>query len=755
MLLRSSIVPVLLLAVIGWTHSSAKAEVESGKFFKAFYLETAQDNCDDALPLYRAVVADAAVSAEVKEQARQRLEGCEEELAAADFAGLMPPTTLAYLELRRPGEQFSRLLGQLGLLASDVEKAAKASGPKVAVSPALIRELLGIRGMAVALTGVDPMKQKPMGVAVLHPGNMEMIRGLIETALPAAAQSLEPIAGFETYNIEDQAIATLTSRLIIVGTDRGQIEGVIRRLRGKEKTSLANSDSMAAFMKDRTDAAFFLAVNAKPVMPMLNAMMLAAGTASLEAALAQQVLDINSLNALVVRGGVSANGISADVTLRMDKGHKNLVYNFLRMPALPADALKGIPGGAAGFAAFSLNPVMPAKRIGEAGETKPYVSFMDVGREFFGNVTYVTVAALPPQEEGGSGKVPDAAITIAVNDPAKTQAMWTQFMGLASVAAGGGTIEGTVAEVDGQTVRSFALPEGITLHTALMGSAFVVATTNHAMRQSIAARTTGGTLEKDAAFGADVATLSMSTTGVVAIHPGRCAQIARKFAPADDVKEIEPFIDLLKNTVVAVHVEHSEEFWHAGMRISGLPNVGPLVAQLIERERAEEAEREQLNALIRSRNWDEALQKIDGRLVVDPKDSSLLRRKFDVLATGKKDVESAVALGSELCAHHLRGATALNNFAWALLTEAKYRGEFAELALECAVRSNELSEFGDWRFLDTLALAHFETGDVVKAIELQKKAIESFDGSGLGDMKKSLARFEERARTEQLAHAPE
>lgn len=734
---------------------AARAEVESGKFFKAFYLETAQDNCVEALPLYRAVIADAAVSTEVKEQARARLEGCEEELAAADFAGLMPPTTLAYMELRRPGEQLTRLLGQLGLLASDVEKAAKATGPKVAVSPALIRELLGIRGMAVALSGVDPMKQKPMGVAVLHPGNLDVIRGLIETALPAAAKAVEPIAGFETYSIEDQAIATLTSRLIIVATDRAQIEGVIRRLRGKEKTSLANSESMAAFMKDRADAALFLAVNAKPIMPMLNAMMLAAGTASPEAAMAQQVLDINSLNALVVRGGVSANGISGDVTLRMDKGHKNLIYNFVRMPALPADALKGIPGGSAGFAAFSLNPVMPMRKLGEAGETKPYVSFMDLGREFFGNVIYVTIAALAPQEEGGSGKVPDAAITIAVNDPAKTQAMWTQFMGLASVASGGGTIEGTVAEVDGQTVRSFALPEGVTLHTALMGNAFVVATTNHAMRQSIAARTTGGTLEKDAAFGADLAKLSASTTGVLAIHPGRCAQIVKKFAPADETKEIEPFIDLLKNTVMAVNVDHSEETWHAGMRISGLPNVGPMLAQLIEKERAEEAERAQLEMLIRNGKWDEAVGKIDQRLVAHPEDASLLRRKFDVLATGKRDVESAAALGAELCANHLRGAMALNNFAWDLLTEEEYGGAFASLARECAVKSNELSEYGDWRFLDTLALANFETGDVVKAIELQKLAIENFDGSGLGDMKKTLARFEEKAQAEQLAHGPE
>jgi len=755
-MLQKYVLVSLAVGLSSLSLESVKAETESPKFYRAFYLETAQDKCAEALPLYREVAADGAVSAEIKEQALQRLAGCEEEVAAADFAGLMPPTTLAYLEFRRPGEQLSKLLGQLGLLASDVKKATKANGIRPAVSPALIQELMGIRGLGIALTGVDPMKQKPMGVAVLHPGNLEIIRGLLETALPVAAKPVEPIAGFETFNLENEGFATLTSRLIIVGTDRTQIEGVIRRLKGKEKSSLANSEQLATLMKDRGESAFFLAVNAKPIMPMLNAMMLAAGTASPEAALAQQVLDINALNALVIRGGVAADGISGDVTLRMDKGHKNLVYNFVRMPALPTDALHGIPSGAAGFVAVSLNPVMEIKKGTEAEAAKPYVSFMDLGREFFGNVTHVVVAALPPVEEGGSAnKIPDVVIRISANDPAKTRAMWTQFMGLAAVAAGGGSMAGTTTELDGEQVQTFGLPEGVTIVTASRDKDLFIATSSHAMRLSLAAGTKGGSILKDASFGADVAKLAPSTTGVLGIHPGRCAQIARRFAPADDVKEIEPFIELLKNTVVAVSVDHSEEVWHAGLRIKGLPDVSPLLAQLIEKEKAEQAEQEKLETLIRGRQWDEALKVLDVRLANQPGNSGLLRRKFDVLATGKKDVEEATALGTKLCGEHLTGATALNNFAWTLLTEDEYDGTYASLARECAVKSNEISEFSDWRFLDTLARAYFETGDVSKAIEWQKKAIAEFNGSGLGEMRAALARFEEAAKAEQVAHVAE
>lgn len=757
--MRSSrnVIRILGVTLCGWTFSSALADTESNKFFRAYYLETALDQYANALPLYREVIADPTVKDEIKAQARERLAGCEEEVAAADLASLMPPTTLAYMEFRRPGEQMSQLLGQLGLLAADVAPAAKATGPQVTISPAFIRELLGIRGLAVALTGIDALKQKPMGVAVLHPGNLEVIRAMLETALPVAGKRVEPVAGFETFTIEDQAVATLTARLIIVGTDRGQVEGVIRRLRGKEKTSLTNSDQLAALMKDRGDSMFFLAVNAKPVMPMLNALMLAAGAASPEAAMAQQILDVNALNAVVIRGGVTAEGVAGDVMLRLDKGHRNLVYNFVRMPPLPPDALKAIPSGAAAVAAFALNPATTAEKVNAtSGSAKPYVSFMDLGREFFGNLTQATLVLLPPSEEAGTaaGKIPDVLITLSANDPAKTSALWTQFMGLASVASGGGTMEGTVSDVDGQSVRTFAMPEGITLHTRLAGSDFIVTSTARAMRQSISAGKGGASIAGDASFGDDIQALAPSTTAILAIHPGRCAKVARRFAPADEAAEIEPFIDLLQHTVVTMSVDHSEETWHAGLRIKGLPNVGPMVSQLIQQARVEEEEQERLEGLMRGKKWDAAISAIDERLAKEPRNKALLRRKFDVLATGKNDTAGAATLGAELCAEHLGGATALNNFAWSLLTEEKYDGAFAELARNCAEKSNTLSAFGEWRFLDTLALALFETGNVSRAIEVQKQAIEQFNGSGLGEMKKTLARFEEKARADQLAQMP-
>ena len=137
-----------------------------------------------------------------------------------------------------------------------------------------------------------------------------------------------------------------------------------------------------------------------------------------------------------------------------------------------------------------------------------------------------------------------------------------------------------------------------------------------------------------------------------------------------------------------------------------------------------------------------ALQAVDGLLAKQPGSTDLLKKKFHILAVGLKDREAALACGDELFKQTRKHATLLNNFAWALLTEDQYGGQYSELALRYSARSNELTEHKNWMFVDTLARAKFHTGDIEEAIELQKKAIELSNGAGLDDMNKALARME-------------
>ena len=235
-----SLLIAMALVVATTAANTARAESGRDKFYRAHYLDHVEGDFAGAAKLYEAAARDGKLDARLKTRAKTGLASCREALASGNLASLMPPEALVYAELRRPGNQLRSLLDQLGLLATGDE------GPKIAVSPKLISELVGIRGLAVAVTGFDPRAEMPKGVAILDHGDLEVVRAMIETGLPAGGVPTDPIGGFATYSIEDKALVTLTNRLVVAATDRELIEGVVQRLAGDTKSSLASSGAIAS-----------------------------------------------------------------------------------------------------------------------------------------------------------------------------------------------------------------------------------------------------------------------------------------------------------------------------------------------------------------------------------------------------------------------------------------------------------------------------------------------------------------------------
>ena len=716
-----------LLVVLLAAASLAHADSWEDKFYRAFYLETAQGDVAGALDLYRQVSTAERADAKLKAKAEARRQACEEELASADFARLMPPDTLVYAELNRPGEKLLGLIEALGLLAPEGHPTVE-SQQRFAISPVLINAFLDMRGVAVAVTGFDPINQKPVGVAVFHPGNLELVRGLLETALPVAAEPVKPIGGYPTYNVEGEALVTLTKRLVVVSPQRGLIVNVIRRLNGESDRSLATSEALAEVLKDREEALLFFCVNAKPIMPLLNAAMAAGGTQSCELAMAQAVLDLNSIHSLTGRADLSGEGLSLDITLRLDEGHHNLVYNLLRMPPLDRETLRCVPQGAAGFLAMALNEAGSGSAATSARESEkpPVVTGLDFGREIFANIIGVAVYVLPPSGAmtAGGPPIPDVAAVITVNDPSKSEALWTQVLGVASLAAGGRVIEGTAIEIEGTQVRSYAFPEGITIYFATLDNAVLISPSQSAMARSLAARGSAESILEDPTFAASLSRLGPDSTIAVFAHAGRCVEIAKQFAPPRDLAEMEPWLGVLDETVASVVVTHSGEVFRFSTMVNGMPDIGELVSKLIiaERQRGQTVLlvgtpqnelRERLFKLTRAEQWEQGFEQIAAEL---PAEGSLTAGNF---------------------------ARTLNNVAWDLLTEDQYAGQHAELALKLSQRSNELTDFSAWAYVDTLALAKFQTGDAQAAVELEKKALALCNDDGdAAELKKALAKFE-------------
>lgn len=121
---------------------------------------------------------------------------------------------------------------------------------------------------------------------------------------------------------------------------------------------------------------------------------------------------------------------------------------------------------------------------------------------------------------------------------------------------------------------------------------------------------------------------------------------------------------------------------------------------------------------------DLALRAIDGAIEAEPDESAHVENKFRILAVCKKDREAAEAAAKRFLELADDDSNALNAFSWQLLTDDEFGHEFNDLALAAAERCHVASGGENWMYLDTLALAEFETGSIEEAVEHEKKAIE-------------------------------
>ena len=143
-----------------------------------------------------------------------------------------------------------------------------------------------------------------------------------------------------------------------------------------------------------------------------------------------------------------------------------------------------------------------------------------------------------------------------------------------------------------------------------------------------------------------------------------------------------------------------------------------------------------------SRFHDLALRAVQMAISAQPDEPTHLRTKFQILALCKKDVSAANIVGRYLIEKAAEDAKLLNEFAWDLLTNEAFGHQFNELALAAAEKCYLASGGENWMYLDTYALAEFDTGDVDAAIELENKAIELCPANAAAGLKEALQRFE-------------
>lgn len=141
---------------------------------------------------------------------------------------------------------------------------------------------------------------------------------------------------------------------------------------------------------------------------------------------------------------------------------------------------------------------------------------------------------------------------------------------------------------------------------------------------------------------------------------------------------------------------------------------------------------------------DLALEAVEMAIAAEPEAYGHLRIKFDILVKCRNNIKGANAIGRYMVEQASEEAGFLNSFSWSLLTDEPFKGQFNELALVAAEKCHHASDVESYMYLDTYALAKFESGKVAEAVELQKQAVKLCpkDSPLMAELKERLEQFQ-------------
>jgi len=610
-------VVVLFLAGAGVCLPPVSAAApEPPDLYKAFYLEHAAKDYAGAKALYDKLLA-SDLPKESKQAVRAGADRCRDQLAAKDFASLMPADALVYVELNRPGRLLEQLSAMLGIPARDMQEvlaarpSAEDGGPfhvpqEMAISPALFEAIEQFGGAAVAVTRFDPQGGPPSGVLVIHHGDMPMVKGLLETGFQFAPTA-EKIAGMPTFaaQIPDgpKVSGILTEGLLILGSSPDLVEGATNRLIGKEKTCLGKREDLAAVMKERGDATLFAFADLQAILKVARANI--GEHDQHDFAMANTLCDLDSLRWVTFSAGINDGALGAQLTLRLAEGHHSLAYNLLRLPPMSRRCLKHVPPDCAAFIGLGLNPVAAAAAMDAAageGEVRS-VTGLDIGREIFGNIHELCAFVMPGemiqrQNDGGPPVVPNAGLVFTVNDTARSRALWTQLLSLPGLFGGDKAVTPGTVRIGEQDVTTFAIPRFGKVYLTEMDHCIAIGATRNVIKDMVRAGDREKNVLTDEQMGKVIAALPKDSSLMVVAHMGRLAKVAQGAGNPGVAAGASQAVDLCEGMVCWAALGQSPNEMTLRAAVKGLPNLnlalkryGPMAAAFANAATAQAASR--------------------------------------------------------------------------------------------------------------------------------------------------------------------
>ncbi len=629
---------IVLLVLVGVVGAIALAKSASVLLREGLYAEEVEGDLDAAVEVYRQIIADASAPREQVAQAWYRLGMChlkrKDEMAAkaafskltsdyrdqtqliekvkplldqlgnADPASLMPPETLAYIEIGSPGKQVETILtmlkgtpfeNPLAMIGQNHSGQAQ-QGPQQIVSallnPSMMAEFKKIRGMGIGVTEFAP--NNPPMIIVLYPGQSDALRGIIQMGLGFIGQPADAIEGMTTLSFGDGGGAAYDDTVIIVTSPgpKGSelLDWSVKQYKGlTTRPSLASSNKSFARInkKARQDNLLTVWVNADQAYQAVQKMF-PPDQMPAQLRMAEGFADLKNIDDVIASLSIRPTGLALDANVNLAEGHNCLAYNMIRTPHLSTPALNAVPSDAIALLSVALgrSDTMQAQA---AGEQIRNVTGLDIGRELFDNIEQITLFAVPfqkPTEQLSDDMPPQIksfGLAITSANPQQTHQILSTVLRSANVVIGetqptGGRFDFTLPNYQ----KLFGYMDQANKTTVLSLNSSMVETSVAAMKQRRGAAQSGP-------LQGALATLPDATSKLVAVNVAGAVQFAAanmelpEGEVADRVREaMDQLAQASAKTTVRLRTSEEDNSFGVHLSVDDLPPIAQIIGPMMQ-----------------------------------------------------------------------------------------------------------------------------------------------------------------------------
>ena len=570
-----------------------------------------------------------------------------QELSNADPAALMPPETLAYVEIGSPGKQVETILKMLKGTPLENPLAAIGGAPQGGASPGnivagslnpnMMAEFKKIRGAGVGITGIA--QPNPPAIVVLCPGKSDALRGLVMGALVFLGKPIEAIEGMQCVEFPDGGGAAYDDNVVILASppaySAGQLAWSVKQYKGvtNEPTLASSNTSFAKISKkDRQENALTIWANVDKGYTKLT-LLFPEGQIPQDILNANNLADFENIHDLIASLSLEEDGIALEANVSFKEGHNSFAYNMFRTPRLNKAALEAVPSDAVALVSVALGgPDSPQSQA--LRQQIRNASGLEIGGDIFANIDQVTLFVLPSDVSAGEipAGIPPIATSIGLvltsENPRQTRQILTGLLTATNLLA---SQSGDDSEADVGRYQ-FELVNKLNLHcytnqqnktTLLSLNPGVIGACASALRANKSV-TSGGPL-KDA-----VNKLSPGANKLVLINVGRAVQdVVPLLHPdmeetGDDVKELVAQIAKSCNkTTIQFRTQEDSGNLNIRAELRDLPPASELFGPMMQLSQMVSEARTRMWAQKAEAGIPANIRKASGPVVVDGKAEAL------------------------------------------------------------------------------------------------------------------------------------